>query len=66
MSEDEAEKALIGSEEVKEETQARMRTIQMQEESQWAELSDLLEAELEYFAKCSNILEELRDSWPSG
>jgi endophilin-A len=40
--------------------------IQEQEEGQWAELSDLLEAELEYFTKCKEILEELRESWPTG
>ncbi len=43
-----------------------MQAIQANEERQWAELSDLLEAELEYFAKCKHILEELRENWPSG
>jgi endophilin-A len=54
------------SEEVEEDTQSRMQGIQMQEGRQWAELSDLLGAELEYFSKCKDILEELRDSWPTG
>jgi endophilin-A len=51
---------------VEEETAARMEVIQSEQEQQFAELADLLEAELEYFAKCKDMLEELRDSWPSG
>jgi endophilin-A len=36
------------------------------EQDQYTGLTDLLEAELEYFTKCREILEELKDSWPSG
>ena len=43
-----------------------MEVIQAQEEQQWTELTDLLEAELEYFSKCKDILEELKDNWPTG
>jgi hypothetical protein len=43
-----------------------MVSIQEQEEQQWAELSDLLEAELDYFTQCKAILEDLRDQWPTG
>ena len=53
-------------EEVEEETKARMVVIQEQEEQQWVDLTALVEAELEYFAKCKEIMEELRDSWPRG
>lgn len=57
---------LIGSDEVEEETAARMEVIQGEQEQQFAELADLLEAELEYFAQCKDLLEELKGSWPSG
>ena len=40
--------------------------IQEQEERQWSDLTDLLDAEYEYFAKCKDILEDLRSSWPTG
>jgi endophilin-A len=36
------------------------------EQDQYTGLTDLLEAELEYFSKCREILEELKDGWPSG
>jgi endophilin-A len=36
------------------------------EQDQYIGLTDLLEAELEYFSKCREILEELKDGWPSG
>lgn len=57
---------LMVSEEIEEETFARMQALQNESEQPFHELSDLLEAELEYHAKCRDILEELRDSWPSG
>ena len=53
------------SEEVEEETQVRMMVIQEQESRQWEELGDLFEAELDYFSRCKEILEELRMSWPT-
>ena len=59
------EMALTFSEEVQEETEARMLALQSQEQRQWTGLSDLLEAEWNYFAKCKDILEELRQSWPT-
>ena len=43
-----------------------MMAVQTQGEEHWDELTDLLDAELEYFAKCKDILEELRDVWPKG
>ncbi|WVF69151.1 hypothetical protein IAT40_003926 [Kwoniella sp. CBS 6097] len=52
-------------EEVEEETQQRMFAIQETEERQFAELADLLEAELEYHAKCREILDDLKSSWGS-
>ncbi|WVQ96653.1 hypothetical protein IAU59_003759 [Kwoniella sp. CBS 9459] len=50
-------------EEIEEETQQRMIAIQETEERQFAELADLLEAELEYHAKCREILDDLKNSW---
>jgi hypothetical protein len=58
--------ALIISEEIEEETYARMQALQNESEQPFQELSDLLEAELEYHSKCREVLEELRDAWPSG
>ena len=58
--------ALTSSEEIEEETFARMQALQDESEQPFHELSDLLEAELEYHSKCREILEELRDTWPSG
>ena len=43
-----------------------MQALQNESEQPFHELSDLLEAELEYHARCKEILEELRDTWPSG
>jgi hypothetical protein len=43
-----------------------MEVIQGNQEQQFSELADLLDAELEYFTKCRDILEELREQWPSG
>ena len=43
-----------------------MLSVQEGEAQQFAELSDLLEAELEYFQKCQEILQDLRGDWPSG
>jgi hypothetical protein len=59
-------KADFRSEEIEEETAARMEVIQGNQEQQFSELADLLDAELEYFTKCRDILEELREQWPSG
>lgn len=56
----------VASEEVEEETAARMEVIQGEEEQMFAELADLLDAELEYFSKCKELLEELHASWPAG
>ena len=56
----------LRSDEVEEETHARMLAVQSQGEEHWDELTDLLEAEFEYFAKCKDILEELREVWPTG
>nr|XP_031864224.1 uncharacterized protein CI109_000136 [Kwoniella shandongensis]KAA5531296.1 hypothetical protein CI109_000136 [Kwoniella shandongensis] len=53
-------------EEVEEETHGRMMVIQESEEQQLVELSDLLEAELEYHTKCRDILDDLRTSWSNG
>jgi hypothetical protein len=59
-------KADFPSEEIEEETAGRMEVIQGNQEQQFSELADLLDAELEYFTKCRDILEELREQWPSG
>ncbi len=40
--------------------------IQEGEDQQFADLADLLDAEMEYFTKCHAILEDLRNEWPSG
>ncbi|RXK38529.1 hypothetical protein M231_04161 [Tremella mesenterica] len=50
--------------EIEEETQVRMKAIEENEEQQFMDLVDLLEAELEYFSKCRDILEDLKDQWP--
>jgi hypothetical protein len=54
------------SAEVEEECVMRGEQIANLEQDQYTGLSDLLEAELEYFSKCREILEELKDGWPSG
>lgn len=41
-----------------------MVAVQEGEAQQFAELTDLLEAELEYFQKCQEILHDLRNDWP--
>ncbi|RSH91134.1 hypothetical protein EHS25_010310 [Saitozyma podzolica] len=64
--EEEVEVARARFEEIEEETAARMEVIQGNQEQQFSELADLLDAELEYFTKCRDILEELREQWPSG
>ena len=56
----------FGSDEIEEETTARMVVIESLEEGKWSELTDFLDAELEYFSKCKEIMEELRASWPMG
>jgi endophilin-A len=53
------------SEETEEETEARMITIQEGEEQQFVDLQDLMEAELDYFKRCKEIMDDLRDNWPS-
>ncbi|KAL7423092.1 hypothetical protein Q5752_002391 [Cryptotrichosporon argae] len=63
--EQEVEVAQQRFEEAEEETQARMEVIQQREEQQFAALADLLDAELDYFTKCKDILEDLRTSFPS-
>jgi len=54
------------SAEVEEECVMRGEQIANLEQDQYTGLTDLLEAELEYFSKCREILEELKDGWPSG
>jgi len=54
------------SAEVEEECVMRGEQISNIEQDQYTGLTDLLEAELEYFTKCREILEELKDGWPSG
>jgi endophilin-A len=56
---------LMISGEVEEECVMRGEQISNLEQDQYAGLTDLLEAELEYFSKCKEILEELKDGWPS-
>ncbi|ORX40049.1 hypothetical protein BD324DRAFT_616079 [Kockovaella imperatae] len=53
-------------EEMQEECQVRMVVIEQQVDPQWADLCELMEAELEYFTRCKEIMEELRNSWPKG
>lgn len=36
------------------------------EHDQYVGLTDLLEAELEYYTQCKDILEEVKASWPAG
>lgn len=43
-----------------------MRALEETEEQQYIDLCDLLEAELDYFSRCKEILEELKEQWPSG
>ena len=43
-----------------------MTDIEAQEERQWIELCDFVQAEVEYFNRCKEIMEELRESWPTG
>lgn len=40
-----------------------MVNIQEAEDEQYALLTDLLEAEVDYHNKCKEILEDLRNSW---
>lgn len=54
----------MGSGEVEEECVMRGEQISNLEQDQYAGLTDLLEAELEYFSKCKEILEELKGGWP--
>jgi endophilin-A len=56
---------LMISGEVEEECVMRGEQISNLEQDQYTGLTDLLEAELEYFSKCKEILEELKDGWPS-
>lgn len=43
-----------------------MTQIQELEAGQFSELTDLLDAEMEYFVKCHAIMEDLKSAWPSG
>ncbi|KAK4684883.1 hypothetical protein P7C73_g5282, partial [Tremellales sp. Uapishka_1] len=63
--EEEVKTAQARFDETEEETQMRMVAIQDQEEQQFLELTDLLEAEMEYFSRCQEIMEDLRKAWPS-
>jgi hypothetical protein len=54
------------SDEVEEECVLRGEQIANLEQDQYSGLTDLLEAELEYFTRCKEILEELRQGWPEG
>lgn len=42
-----------------------MQNIKKQEEEQFAALADWLDAEMEYFASCKEILDDLRAKFPS-
>lgn len=42
-----------------------MQNIKKQEAEQFAALADWLDAELEYFAQCKEILDDLRSTFPS-
>lgn len=53
------------SEESEEETRLRMEAIKEHEEAQFAALTDLLEAERDYFTRCKEILDELREEFPT-
>lgn len=57
---------LTDSDEVEEECVMRGEQIANLEQDQYNGLTDLLEAELEYFTRCKEILEELRQGWPEG
>lgn len=54
----------MSSDEVEEECVIRGEQIASLEQDQYAGLTDLLEAELEYYTRCKEILEELRQGWP--
>lgn len=42
-----------------------MYALEQLEEQQFVDLGDLLEAEYDYFVKCKEIMEELRESFPT-
>jgi len=43
-----------------------MMAIKEQEAAQFESLADLVDAELEYFTRCQEILLELRNNFPKG
>lgn len=61
-----SDEANLISEEIEEETAARMEVIQAGAEAEFEGLADLLDAELAYFTQCKEILEDLKESWPTG
>ncbi|GMK53954.1 hypothetical protein CspeluHIS016_0105400 [Cutaneotrichosporon spelunceum] len=63
--EQEVEVAQQRLDEAEEETALQMHNIKKQEAEQFAALADWLDAELEYFASCKEILDDLRSSFPS-
>lgn len=66
MSRASNDKADPSSEEAEEETKLRMMAIKEQEAAQFESLADLVDAELEYFTRCQEILLELRNNFPKG
>lgn len=54
------------SEEIQEDTMARMATVQESEAALVTELSDLLEAELNYVNQYQAILLDLKNEWGNG
>jgi endophilin-A len=57
---------LTDSEEVEEECVLQGEQIAGLEQDQYDGLTALLEAELEYFTQCKQILSDLKESWPEG
>lgn len=53
------------SEEAEDETKLRMLNIKHQEAEQFAALQDIIDAEFEYYTRCRDLLENLRDTFPS-
>ena len=51
--------------EVQEETIARLETVAGCEEQLFADFTEFVDAELEYFTKCKEIMEDLKSSWPT-
>ncbi|BEI83042.1 hypothetical protein CcaverHIS002_0309100 [Cutaneotrichosporon cavernicola] len=63
--EQEVEIAQLRLDEAEEDTALQMQNIKKQEVEQFTALTDWLDAELEYFASCKEILGDLRASFPS-